>query len=196
MLRIILFCIGGALLYSFLYILDIASIFISPAYSRIMLVLGGIIIGAAFLWGLAQYAQLVGRRTTVLVLALANPFSWLALLLLFIAGAAWMSGPDDMNLGAAIGAVALAFALFYIAWLALTWLFLRDAKLAALFGGLSGGAFATFSWGLWSGLLLLADALQLDVQAASGRSFGLGMVLVALVAALAFYLGWPRPAGR
>lgn len=192
LLRPILFCSGGGFLYGFVESTGVLVV-LSPIFKVIPAVVGTLL-GATFSWGLAQHARTLGRRPVFLILLLANPYSWVAFMLILLGIAAWSSGPDPMNLGAAIGAMAFFFAFIYGGWLVLLWVFLKDPKMAAIFGGLSGGLFSAFSWGLWSGLALLVEGIPiLKTFFGNGyfQSIAISIFLL-LLAGLAFYLGWPR----
>jgi len=128
--------------------------------------LGGVLLaltGGLLGYGLARHAAALGRRRAMLALVLANPYSWIAAVLLLIAPLSLFS-PDAMGLGLAIGLTALGLGLLYAVWLAGFGWALTHVATATLYGALSGLLLASLPgpgsplgpWGLFIGLALAA----------------------------------------
>lgn len=190
-----LFCLGGGLLYGTAPMLMDFGIQVLNWPLLHGNVAGGII-GAAFLWGLAQYAHVLGRRPVLLVLLVLNPFSWVMPFLLVFGVAGLLSGPAAMNLGLAVGFGALFYFFVYSSWFALTGLLLKRPGAAALFGGLSGMALASISgivgsWLYASFPLWLSELFNFS-KTISNTMLILEGILAIAVPLLLFWLGWPR----
>jgi len=123
------------------------------------------VLGGLLGFGLARHARTIGRYRALLVLLLANPYSWLAGTLTVIALRGLLS-PDAMGLGPAIGLFSAAFVALYLLWLlGMGWALARP-ELASAYGAITGlllawlPEFAAWSplgaWGVLGGLALLA----------------------------------------